>query len=147
MKPPTVACRRHLGTAAAAGPGRSRTPHVRSVPLIATAACNGLIYALNAQGRHTEAEALACDALVVHRVPDRFALVLRLGLARSLNGQARHQEALAEAERANELRHGLREEQCRPGGGSSRSGVAARRGRVGPRCACRPDGRGRLPLR
>lgn len=79
--------------------------------LIATAARNGLVYALNAQGRHQEAEALACEALAAHDVPDRFSLVLRIGLARSLNGQARHKEALAEAERADELRHGLPGEQ------------------------------------
>lgn len=84
------------------------------MPLIAAAARNGLIYALNAQSRHPEAEALACEALAAHRARDRFTLVLRLGLARSLNGQSRHEEALGEAERADELRRSLPEEQHRP---------------------------------
>ncbi|MGW4754537.1 tetratricopeptide repeat protein [Streptomyces chartreusis] len=84
------------------------------MPLIAAAARNGLIYALNAQGRHPEAEALAREALAAHREPDRFTVVLRLGLARSLNGQARHEEALAEAERTGELHRGLPEEQRGP---------------------------------
>ncbi|MEU1595744.1 tetratricopeptide repeat protein [Streptomyces sp. NPDC005708] len=79
------------------------------MPLIAAAARNGQVYALTAQGRHTEGEALAREALAAHRIPDRLTLVLRLGLARSLNGQARHDEALAEAERADELRRGLPE--------------------------------------
>lgn len=83
------------------------------MPLITAAARNGLIYAVNAQGRHPEAEALAREALAAYLVPDRFTLVLRLGLARSLNGQARHEEALAEAERADELRRSLPEEQRR----------------------------------
>jgi tetratricopeptide (TPR) repeat protein len=82
--------------------------------LLAAAARNGLIYALNAQGRHEEAEALACEALAAHRALDRFTLVLRLGLARSLNGQARHEEALAEAERADELHRSLPEGEHRP---------------------------------
>lgn len=84
------------------------------MPLIAAAARNGLIYALNAQGRHPEAEALAREALAAHREPDRFMVVLRLGLARSLNGQSRHEEALAEAERTGELHRGLPEEQRGP---------------------------------
>ncbi|MQY34379.1 hypothetical protein SRB17_23470 [Streptomyces sp. RB17] len=73
------------------------------MPLIAGAARNGLIFALNKQGRHEEAEALAREALDTHRAPSRMALVLQLGLARSLNGQGRHEEALAEAERAGAL--------------------------------------------
>ncbi|MFE5563035.1 tetratricopeptide repeat protein [Streptomyces sp. NPDC056544] len=84
------------------------------MPLIATAARNGQIYALTALGRHPEAEALAREALAARRAPDRFTLVLRLGLARSLNGQDRHEEALAEAERADELRCRLPQEQRRP---------------------------------
>ncbi|MEU6366659.1 tetratricopeptide repeat protein [Streptomyces sp. NPDC046931] len=86
--------------------------------LIAVAARNGLVYALTAQGRHPQAEALARETLAAHRVPDRFTLVLRLGLARSLNGQARYEEALAEAERADELRRSLPEEECRPEAGA-----------------------------
>ncbi|GLW03415.1 hypothetical protein Slala05_70450 [Streptomyces lavendulae subsp. lavendulae] len=84
------------------------------MPLIATAARNGQVYALTALGRHPEAEALAREALAAHRVPDRFTLVLRLALVRSLNGQDRHEEALAEAERADELRRRLPQEQHRP---------------------------------
>ncbi|MEU4356285.1 tetratricopeptide repeat protein [Streptomyces virginiae] len=57
------------------------------MPLIATAARNGQIYALTALGRHPQAEALAREALAAHRAPDRFTLVLRLGLARSLNSR------------------------------------------------------------
>lgn len=91
---------------------------------LASAARNGLIYALNAQGRHQEAEALAREALAAHRTPDRFGLVLRLGLARSLNGLTRHAEALAEAERADELRRGLPEEQRRPETGAVELAVA-----------------------
>ncbi|MEV1077112.1 tetratricopeptide repeat protein [Streptomyces sp. NPDC050211] len=83
------------------------------MPHIVAAARNGLIFALNAQGRHPEAETLAREALAAHDVPDRFTLVLRLGLARSLNGQARHEAALAEAESADELRRSLPEEECR----------------------------------
>ncbi len=94
------------------------------MPLIGAAARNGLIYALNAQGRHEEAEALAREALAARREPDRFALVLRLGLARSLSGRARHEEALAEAERADELRRNLSEEQCRPETGAVELAVA-----------------------
>ncbi|MFE9928082.1 tetratricopeptide repeat protein [Streptomyces sp. NPDC005533] len=81
--------------------------------LITTAARNGQVFALTALGRHAEAEALACEALAAHRVPDRFTVVLRLGLARSLNGQDRHEEALAEAKRADELRRSLPQEQRR----------------------------------
>ncbi|MFF4061181.1 tetratricopeptide repeat protein [Streptomyces sp. NPDC001668] len=71
------------------------------------AARNGQIYALNAQGRHPEAERLAREALAAHRTADRFALTLRLGLARSLNGQGRHEEAFTEARRADELNRRL----------------------------------------
>ncbi|WOT38042.1 tetratricopeptide repeat protein [Streptomyces coeruleorubidus] len=95
------------------------------MPRIVTAARNGLIYALNARGRHPEAETLAREALAAHRAPDRFGLVLRLGLARSLQGQARHEEALAEAERAGELRRGLPEEQRRPEAGAVELALAA----------------------
>ncbi|WP_189190795.1 tetratricopeptide repeat protein [Streptomyces albiflavescens] len=95
------------------------------MPLIAAAASNGLIYALNAQGRHPEAEALAREALAAHRVSDRFALVLRIGLARSLNGQARYKEALAEAECADELSRSLSEERRRPETGAVELAVAS----------------------
>jgi tetratricopeptide (TPR) repeat protein len=84
------------------------------MPSIAAAAQNGLIYALNGQGRHQEAEALARKALDVPPGADRLALALRIGLARSLNGQGRHEEALAEAERAAELRSSLSTEMQHP---------------------------------
>ncbi|MFB6860874.1 tetratricopeptide repeat protein [Streptomyces virginiae] len=95
------------------------------MPLIATAARNGQIYALTALGRHPEAEALAREALSAHRAPDRFTLVLRLGLARSLNGQDRHEEALAEAERTDELRQRQPQEQRRPETGAVELATAA----------------------
>lgn len=100
---------------------RSTEPEM---PLVAAAARNGLIYALNAQGRHPEAEVLAREALADHRVPDRFTLVLRLGLARSLSGQSRYVEALAAAERADELCRSLPEEQRRPETGAVGLAVA-----------------------
>ncbi|MFE7161518.1 hypothetical protein [Streptomyces sp. NPDC057636] len=61
---------------------------------------------------------LAREALAAHRAPDRLSLVLRLGLARSLNGQARHKEALAEAQGADELYRGLSEDQRHPDTGA-----------------------------
>ncbi|MFG2520627.1 tetratricopeptide repeat protein [Streptomyces sp. NPDC048527] len=92
--------------------------------VLAAATRNGLVFALNAQRRHPEAEVLAREALAALRAPDRLSLVLRLGLARSLNGQARHEEALAEAERAEELRRSLPEEQRRPEAGAIELAVA-----------------------
>ncbi|MFE0457799.1 tetratricopeptide repeat protein [Kitasatospora sp. NPDC058965] len=47
------------------------------------------VYQLNDTGRHTEAETTAREALAHHS-----QLALHIGLARSLNGQARHHEAL-----------------------------------------------------
>ncbi|MEV5980933.1 tetratricopeptide repeat protein [Streptomyces sp. NPDC052114] len=85
---------------------------------LAAAARNGLAFALNGQGRHPEAEAIAREALAAHHAPDRMSLVLRLGLARSLNGQARHEEALAEAQRADELYRGLSQDQRHPDAGA-----------------------------
>jgi tetratricopeptide (TPR) repeat protein len=92
--------------------------------LITAGAQNGLIYALDGQGRHPEAEALAREALAAPPASGRFALVLRLGLARSLNGQGRHEEALAEAEHADELRRSLSEEERRPESGALELAVA-----------------------
>ncbi|MFJ9944336.1 tetratricopeptide repeat protein [Streptomyces erythrochromogenes] len=92
--------------------------------LMATAARNGQIYALAALGRHPEAEALAREALAARRAPDRFTLVLRLGLARSLNGQGRHEEALDEAERAEALCRRLPQDQRRPETGAVELAVA-----------------------
>ncbi|MFJ3990244.1 tetratricopeptide repeat protein [Streptomyces sp. NPDC090032] len=96
------------GTAVVQAATRGTGPEMQ---VIAAAARNGLVFALNAQGRHPEAEAIAREALAALREPDRLSLVLRLGLARSLNGQARHEEALGEAARADELHRGLPEEE------------------------------------
>ncbi|POX41368.1 tetratricopeptide repeat protein [Streptomyces sp. Ru72] len=88
---------------------RAQGPRMAS---IATSARNGLVYALNGQGRHKEAEELAREALTL--VPHgKSTVALRSNLARSLNGQARHEEALAEAERADEERRGLPEDRRR----------------------------------
>jgi hypothetical protein len=86
--------------------------------LIAAAARTGQIYAVNAQGRHTEAEALAREALAEHHTPDRVTVGLRLGLARSLNSQGRHEEALLEAENTEQLSRGLSEDQRRQEAGA-----------------------------
>jgi tetratricopeptide (TPR) repeat protein len=94
------------------------------MPLIRAAAQNGVIYALNGQGRHPEAEALAREALAAPPASGRLALVLRLGLASALNGQGRHEEALAEADQADELRRGLSEEERRPETGAIELAVA-----------------------
>ncbi|MGW6054139.1 tetratricopeptide repeat protein [Streptomyces sp. NPDC055189] len=108
-------------TAVALAADRGAGPEMQ---VLAAAARNGLVFALNAQGRHPEAEALAREALAALRARDRLSLVLRLGLARSLNGQARHEEALAEAEDAGKLRHRLPAEQCRPETGAAELAVA-----------------------
>ncbi|MEU6927060.1 MULTISPECIES: hypothetical protein [unclassified Streptomyces] len=78
---------------------------------MAAAAGNGVVFALNAQERHVEAEALAREALAALGEPDRLSPVLRLGLARSLNGQARYEEALAACAGADEVHRGLPPEQ------------------------------------
>lgn len=71
--------------------------------LLAAAARSGLAFALSAQGRHEEAEAIAREALAALPESDPPSLVLRLNLARSLNGQARYEDALAEAQRAGKV--------------------------------------------
>ncbi|MDT0464933.1 alpha/beta hydrolase [Streptomyces gibsoniae] len=91
---------------------------------VEAAARNGQIYALNAQGRHAEAEALARDALAPRGVRDRITLALRLGLARSLNGQARYEEALAEAKQIGRLRRIMPEEHRHPETGAVELAVA-----------------------
>lgn len=93
-----------------AATARGRHPQI---PLVAAAARNGLVFALNAQGRQDEAESLAREALDEYRDQDRFALVLRLGLTRSLSGQGRYKEALAEAHHADEVRRSLAKDQRR----------------------------------
>ncbi|MEU2874867.1 tetratricopeptide repeat protein [Streptomyces sp. NPDC007070] len=85
---------------------------------LAAAARNGLVFALNALGRHQEAKALAREALASHPARDRASLVLRLGLARSLNGQARHEDALTEAQGAKKLYRALPEYQRHPDTGA-----------------------------
>jgi tetratricopeptide (TPR) repeat protein len=107
--------------AVAEAAGRGTGPEMT---LLAAAARNGLVFALNAQGRHREAEALAHEALAAYRARDRASLVLRLGLARSLNGQARHQEALTEAESAGRLYRALPDDQRRPDTGAVELAVA-----------------------
>ncbi|MFF3214274.1 tetratricopeptide repeat protein [Streptomyces sp. NPDC002886] len=77
---------------------------------VAAAARSEQVYALTELGRHTEAEALARQALAGYREPDRLRLVLRLSLAHSLSGQGRYVEALAEVERADVLRRSLSRE-------------------------------------
>ncbi|MFI9825089.1 tetratricopeptide repeat protein [Streptomyces sp. NPDC052013] len=101
--------------AVAEAAGRGTGPEMS---LLAAAARNGLVFALNAQGRYQEAEALAREALAAHRERDRASLVLRLGLARSLNGQARHEDALTEAQSAERLYRALPEYQRHPDTGA-----------------------------
>ncbi|CAM5572944.1 hypothetical protein SALBM311S_03344 [Streptomyces alboniger] len=88
------------------------------MPRIVTAARNGLIYALNAQGRHQEARRspVRPSPPIAHRTGS----VWSCGSAwpDGLQGQARHEEALAEAERAGELRRQPAEEQRRPEAGA-----------------------------
>lgn len=74
---------------------------------IVMGALNGQIQALNALGNYPAAEALACRTLATHCELDQFTLLLRLALALSLNTQGRHEEALAEAERADEVHRSL----------------------------------------
>ncbi|MEV5607506.1 tetratricopeptide repeat protein [Streptomyces sp. NPDC052225] len=88
------------------------------IPLLVAAARNGLVFALNAQGRHQEAETVVREALAAHRAHDRAGLVLRLGLARSLSGQARHEEALAEAHGAGEVYRALPDRLRHPDAGA-----------------------------
>lgn len=107
--------------AVAEAAGRGTGPEMS---LLAASARNGLVFALNAQGRHQEAEALAREALDAHRVRDRASLVLRLGLARSLNGQARHEEALIEAQGADKLYRALPDHQRHPDTGAVELSVA-----------------------
>ncbi|MGC4945402.1 tetratricopeptide repeat protein [Streptomyces sp. DT224] len=85
---------------------------------VAAAATNGVVFALNAQGRHAKAETLARDALAQLREPHRIRLVLQIGLARSLNGQARYGEALAESATADAFHRALPEGQRGPEAGA-----------------------------
>lgn len=101
--------------AVAEAAGRGTGPEMSS---LAAAARNGQVFALNAQGRHQEAEALAREALAACRTPDRMSLVLQLGLARSLNGQARHEDAFAEAQAADKVYRALPERQRHPDRGA-----------------------------
>lgn len=94
------------------------------MPAIRAAARSGLIHALNGQGRHKEAEALAREALGVQPGTELLALALRVGLARSLTGLGRHAEALAEAQRAAVLRATLSEETQHPEAGAVETATA-----------------------
>ncbi|MEV7614598.1 tetratricopeptide repeat protein [Streptomyces sp. NPDC089799] len=87
---------------------RNASPEMAGV---AMAAVYGRVQALNALGRYPEAEALARELLATLPDPDRFTLLLRLGLAVSLNAQKRHEEALTEARHADEVHRGLPPEQ------------------------------------
>jgi tetratricopeptide (TPR) repeat protein len=107
-----------VARAAASGTGAE-------MPYIAAAARNGLIYALNGQGRHQEAETLARDALMASPPGSRHALTLRLGLVRSLNGQGRHEEALAEAERSAVVQSDLYEKPRHPETGAVELAMAS----------------------
>ncbi|WP_369360024.1 hypothetical protein [Streptomyces sp. cg2] len=62
---------------------------------------------------------LAYGPLADPRVTGPLLAVLRLGLASSLNGQGRHEEALAEVRRADELRRDLSDGPGHPGNGAS----------------------------
>ncbi|WP_326737639.1 tetratricopeptide repeat protein [Streptomyces sp. NBC_01022] len=101
--------------AVAEAAGRGTGPEMT---LLAAAARNGLVFALNGQGRHQEAEVLAREALADHPERDRASLVLRLGLARSLNGQARYENALTEAQGADRQYRALPESQRHPDTGA-----------------------------
>ncbi|GAA2812592.1 tetratricopeptide repeat protein [Kitasatospora aburaviensis] len=82
--------------------------------LLAIHARVGQIQALSALALNREAEAVSRRTLATHCESDQATLILRLGLVRSLNAQGRHEEALAEAKRADEVRRGWSEEQRRP---------------------------------
>ncbi|MFI0263991.1 tetratricopeptide repeat protein [Streptomyces sp. NPDC017056] len=107
--------------------GRSVDP---AMTILAGTARHGLIYALCGQERYAEAEVLACETLAFRAfrygaladlgVMEELQEMLRLGLARSLNGQGRHEQALTEVVRAEAARRGL------PGGpGNTGSGAGA----------------------
>ncbi|MFF7337493.1 tetratricopeptide repeat protein [Streptomyces sp. NPDC008163] len=87
--------------------------------LVAAAAANGLVYALNQRGQHVKAEALAREALAEPSATPHVRRVLQLGLARSLNGQERYEEALAEAATSGELHRALSEGQRVPDEGAA----------------------------
>ncbi|WP_406452860.1 tetratricopeptide repeat protein [Streptomyces sp. NBC_00876] len=108
--------------AVAEAAGRGTGPEMS---LLASAARNGLVFALNGQGRHQEAEVLAREALAGHPERDRVSLVLRLGLARSLNGQARYEDALTEAQGADRQYRALPESQRHPDTGAVELALAA----------------------
>ncbi|WP_246143625.1 tetratricopeptide repeat protein [Actinacidiphila oryziradicis] len=75
-----------------------------SALLLQLAARNGLAHARSRLGRHVEAETVAREAIdrdAQTSGPDnKLAVVLRITLLRSLNGQGRYDEALAEARAA-----------------------------------------------
>ncbi|MEU7153527.1 tetratricopeptide repeat protein [Streptomyces sp. NPDC045456] len=106
--------------------GRDADP---GLTILAGTARHGLIHVLNAQEHYAEAEALASETLALRafrygpladpRVTGELQGVLRLGLARSLNGQRRHDEALTEVAHAKELRRNAPD-----GPGNSGSGAA-----------------------
>ncbi|MEU8693096.1 tetratricopeptide repeat protein [Streptomyces sp. NPDC048665] len=81
-------------------------------------------------GRHIECE-VECAAVIQIATRGQGAnmslitTVARSGLVYALNGQGRHEEALAEAERADEVRRGLPEEWRRTSTGAVELSMAA----------------------
>ncbi|MGW4652268.1 tetratricopeptide repeat protein [Kitasatospora sp. NPDC004289] len=99
---------------------------------------SGQLHALTALGLHPEAEAVARQAIASHREDDQIALILRLGLCRSLNLQGRYEDALAEARLADELRGGWDEERRRPESGAVELAAARALLGLGQDAAARP---------
>ncbi|MEX0169161.1 tetratricopeptide repeat protein [Streptomyces sp. LMG1-1-1.1] len=95
---------------------RNETPEM---PYVVMAALNGQIAALNALGNYQAVEGLTRDFLAAHDRVDQFTLVVRLSLTTSLNAQGRHEEAIAEAERADEIHRSLPAEQRGPEAGAA----------------------------
>ncbi|MFI5532096.1 tetratricopeptide repeat protein [Kitasatospora sp. NPDC051853] len=99
---------------------------------------SGQLHALTALGLHPEAEAVARQAIASHHEDDQISLILRLGLCRSLNLQERHEDALAEARLADELRSGWDEERRRPETGAVELAAARALLGLGHEAAARP---------
>lgn len=77
--------------------GTTRIAHLTRMWRVELSALTNLAAALNGQGRHEEAEAIARGNLPQADGP--AAAFLHRALVGSLNGQSRHEEALAEARR------------------------------------------------
>lgn len=94
----------------------NRTPET---PYVLMAALNGQIAALSALGDYRAVEELTRDFLSTHNRTDQFTLIVQLSLTTSLNAQGRHEEALAEAERADEIHRSLPPEHRGPETGAA----------------------------